>query len=356
MKKLLIYIFITIVLVPAISLAQDTDKYTLLEPLPCIDGVGDCSSGQTQPEISISDYVGYIFKFSIALAAFLAVIMIIYAGFEYMLSESLTNKSDAKDKLKNAITGLIMIFSSYLILRTIDPRLVQVYTSIPPIKIQATKDIQTFSNKLDTDLKTLSEDSQLKVNELKNKNLNKQSEIDTLRAKSKIPGSITDDEIARLKTLEYEVQSNKAQIIKIETEGKAGQTLLDTINNKEAVYKTYSDAQDKINATIKSSAEEMKKLGDLEGAQKLEKRGKFFSDQIQEEGLVYGNIAGIKRIGGASYAKEDLAKYKKEYEELSSTAPAKNDKIANIKNDPELISLYTTIVQARIEKIQNALK
>ncbi|MEK7213819.1 MAG: hypothetical protein AAB637_01755, partial [Patescibacteria group bacterium] len=75
MKKLLLLILISLILSPTISKAVD-DKYTLLEPLPCIQGVGDCNVGTMQEEISLDDYIGYIFKFAIALAAFLAVIMI----------------------------------------------------------------------------------------------------------------------------------------------------------------------------------------------------------------------------------------------------------------------------------------
>ena len=115
--------------------------YTLLEPIPCIGGVGtgqDCSNlkNGVATKVDVDQYIGYIFKISIAIAAALAVLRIIWGGFEYITSEIPGLKADAKETITNAILGLIFVLASYLILQTIDPRLVEVNTSLPPIKIE----------------------------------------------------------------------------------------------------------------------------------------------------------------------------------------------------------------------------
>ncbi len=163
MKKIFLLILIAIALTPLASKAQE---YTLLEPLPCIAGTSTddtCNADNTTKTINLNDYIGYVFKFSIALAAFLAVIMIIFGGFQYMTSETPFGKGDGKEKIWNAVTGLLMVLASYLILATIDPRLVEINTKIDPIVID-TSDSQEFRGKLASDLRALSAETQAKTN------------------------------------------------------------------------------------------------------------------------------------------------------------------------------------------------
>ncbi len=51
--------------------------------------------------------------------ALLAVLVITFAGFKYMATDSVGSKEDAKNDIKSALLGLIIILSTALILRTI---------------------------------------------------------------------------------------------------------------------------------------------------------------------------------------------------------------------------------------------
>jgi len=73
---------------------------------------------------NLSSYLGGLFNLGIAVAAILAVIMIIAAGFQYMTSEAFTSKAAAKNKIKYAIGGLILALGSFLILSTINSDIV----------------------------------------------------------------------------------------------------------------------------------------------------------------------------------------------------------------------------------------
>ena len=130
---------------PTASAQEGRTEYTLLEPLPCIPNAQQTCEGGLVKKVSINTYISYIFKFSIALAAFLAVLMIIIGGFQYVTSDIPGAKGDARQRIENAIYGLILIFASYLILYTIDPRLVQVKTTIDPVS----KPITSFNPNLD---------------------------------------------------------------------------------------------------------------------------------------------------------------------------------------------------------------
>ena len=165
MKKTLLLILIALSTLPAFSKAQE---YTLLEPLPCIKGTSTdntCKDGVTKT-INLNDYIGYVFKFSIALAALLAVIMIIWGGVEYMTSETPFGKGNGRERIENAVIGLVMVLASYLILATIDPRLVEIKTSIDPIVIkQSDLDaVANFQTQLGNDLRALSAETQSRTN------------------------------------------------------------------------------------------------------------------------------------------------------------------------------------------------
>ena len=115
-------------------------NYTLLEPLPCITGTGNnCTAGSSVTSINIQTYIVYIFKLMIALAVFAAVVMCIIGGFQYMLSESVLKKQDAKDTIKNAVLGLTGALLSWLILYTINPNLVNVsLVTVPSLNLKTT--------------------------------------------------------------------------------------------------------------------------------------------------------------------------------------------------------------------------
>ena len=121
-------------------------NYTLLEPLPCIAGTGNNCTGGTANcpsgsmcSINIQTYIVYIFKLMIALAVFAAVVMCIIGGFQYMLTDSVTKKGDAKDTIKNAVLGLAGALLSWLILYTINPNLVNIsLVTVPSLNLKTT--------------------------------------------------------------------------------------------------------------------------------------------------------------------------------------------------------------------------
>lgn len=173
MKKYILIIIIAFVLIPQVSVvhAEETvpvvDSYTLIEPLPCITGVTkDCNAGEVTRKMDIKGYIMYVYKFALAISVFLAIIMIIWGGFLYITSEVPFIKSDGKSKIEGAVTGLALILVSYLILVTIDPRLVEVYSEIPPINIKtedAAKLLTDYQAKLVDELKAISKEDRLSV-------------------------------------------------------------------------------------------------------------------------------------------------------------------------------------------------
>ena len=90
--------------------------YVPLETLPNPSGEDVSTMG---------GYLANIYTIGIGLAGVLAVLMIVIGGIQYIGSGmSPSGKSDAKDRITNAILGLLLALLSWLILNTIDPNLV----------------------------------------------------------------------------------------------------------------------------------------------------------------------------------------------------------------------------------------
>ncbi len=89
----------------------------------------------------IPDYVKYIFNFAIWISGFIALVVLIYAGFIYFTSTGNPEKiKDAKDRILYAFLGLVILFGSYLLLTSINPdlvvfhlkRLTPIISKLPP--------------------------------------------------------------------------------------------------------------------------------------------------------------------------------------------------------------------------------
>lgn len=98
-------------LLPAVALAQD---FVPLVGIPFVD---------TSKDLTLGDYVNGLYLAAISIAAFLAVVKIIFAGVQYMLSEVVTDKAQAKKSIYGAIIGLLIVLGAFLILNTINPNL-----------------------------------------------------------------------------------------------------------------------------------------------------------------------------------------------------------------------------------------
>ncbi len=103
--------------------------YTTLSPLPCISSpTVTCSggNGSLMNEVDINGYVQKMFNLFIALAGVAAVFMLVLGGFEYMTTDAFQGKENARARLSNAVKGLLLVLCSFLILRTINPKLVDI--------------------------------------------------------------------------------------------------------------------------------------------------------------------------------------------------------------------------------------
>lgn len=95
---------------------HDTTDYVSLSPLPGTESV-DASDP--------SSYFSTLFTIFISVISILAVIKLMLCGFQYMTSEAVSSKENAKKCIWAVIFGIFLILLSFLILKTINPELVK---------------------------------------------------------------------------------------------------------------------------------------------------------------------------------------------------------------------------------------
>ncbi|MEK7622188.1 MAG: pilin [Patescibacteria group bacterium] len=85
-------------------------------------------------ESSLPHYLSLLFKTLIGLAGGIAVLFIVIGGLQYIFSEVPGVKSSGKERISNALVGLILALAAYLILYTINPDLINLNLKLKQLK------------------------------------------------------------------------------------------------------------------------------------------------------------------------------------------------------------------------------
>jgi len=133
-KKIIKIILVAVcflTLLPTITIAEEKtpSDYTLLEPLPQM-GKPD-EKGKVTP--GLGPYLEGMFKIGIGVAGVLAVIMITIGGVQYMTTEAVPGKDEGKKRINQALFGLVLALSSYLLLSEIDSTLIETSLTLKPV-------------------------------------------------------------------------------------------------------------------------------------------------------------------------------------------------------------------------------
>ncbi len=123
-KNILQLLFILILVgmfVPAVD--AETGTYVPLTPSKEL-GTGPCDpskpSSTSNCQINIIGYIPKVFTLAIGVAGALAVIMIMIGGIEYITSDTIGGKSDGRQRINNAMIGLLLAIGAYIILYSIN--------------------------------------------------------------------------------------------------------------------------------------------------------------------------------------------------------------------------------------------
>ncbi|MFA5997781.1 MAG: pilin [Candidatus Paceibacterota bacterium] len=114
-----------VLLVPFVAFAQG---FVPLAGIPGLtEGVNTTASG-------LPAFFNNLYKYLIGLAAALAVIEIIWGGLQYSTQDSPGGKSGGKERIYQAIFGLVLVLSPVLVFSIINPSILNLSLNLPPLK------------------------------------------------------------------------------------------------------------------------------------------------------------------------------------------------------------------------------
>ena len=101
--------------------------------------LGTCGTNQACYIIPwIGDYLTAVIRFAVIAGTFIAFVMMVWGAFLYLVSGGFASQSEeATSMMSRAVFGLVLLFTAYILLRTIDPSLV----NFKPIMIPAFKNL-----------------------------------------------------------------------------------------------------------------------------------------------------------------------------------------------------------------------
>lgn len=114
------FIFLGIFSLTTPKVHAQLEPYTTLAPLPGTTETDNCTNNC---KTTFPKYLPGLFNLSIGIAALLAFVMISYGGFLYMTTDAISGKEEGREKITNAIYGLLLVIGAYAILYTINPQI-----------------------------------------------------------------------------------------------------------------------------------------------------------------------------------------------------------------------------------------
>lgn len=117
-----------LIVLGGVTIAVADDRLPDFTPLAPLPGLSD--NGTVNP----ATFVEKLFRFGVTLAIFLTVIMITIGGFQYMTTDSMSKKGEGKKTITEAITGLVLVLISWLILNTVNPNLNKLPATLGQLK------------------------------------------------------------------------------------------------------------------------------------------------------------------------------------------------------------------------------
>lgn len=110
-------------------------------PLANVDQSPMLKSVYSSPDLG--QYVNTLFTTALSIGAILAVLRIAYAGYQYMTTDAWGSKQHAKEILGDVTLGLLLLLSIFLILKQINPHLLDLDVLGKVKQVQTTPDSST---------------------------------------------------------------------------------------------------------------------------------------------------------------------------------------------------------------------
>jgi hypothetical protein len=125
-KTLLFWALICVASFPVIAAAAG--NFVPLAPIPGL------TEGAIADTAGLATFFNNLYKYLIGLSAAIAVVMIIWGGLEYSTQDSISKKSNGKQRIYQAILGLVLVLAPVLVFSVINPSILNLSINLEPLK------------------------------------------------------------------------------------------------------------------------------------------------------------------------------------------------------------------------------
>jgi hypothetical protein len=130
-KKIIKLVIIMFMLFSIGATAYAVSDYTVLTPLPGTTDKCVATNNTNNCTTNLQTYLPGLFKFAIGLAAVMAFVMITFGGITYMTTDAINAKSAGREYIENALWGLLLVLGAWIILNTINPKILSFQLETP---------------------------------------------------------------------------------------------------------------------------------------------------------------------------------------------------------------------------------
>ncbi len=88
--------------------------------------------GEVQSVSGSPEYITVLYRYALGIVTLVAIIMVVYGGFRYLLGASMGDAKVGQKVISDAIGGMVILFLAYVILYTVNPKTVRL--SLPDIR------------------------------------------------------------------------------------------------------------------------------------------------------------------------------------------------------------------------------
>ncbi|HEY4500736.1 MAG TPA: pilin [Candidatus Paceibacterota bacterium] len=99
-------------------------------PLAPIPGL---TEGVTANQEGLAAFFNNLYKFAVGMAAMLAVVEIIWGGLEISTKDSVSKQSDGRNRIEQAILGLVLVLSPVIVFSIINPSILNLSINLPEL-------------------------------------------------------------------------------------------------------------------------------------------------------------------------------------------------------------------------------
>lgn len=96
--------------------------YTFLEPIP---GLGDAGNSIVVSSSTLSTYFNNVYTYVIVIICVIAVFFLMYYGILFLTTDIISKKMEGREGVVKVITGIVFIFSAWVILNSINPNILR---------------------------------------------------------------------------------------------------------------------------------------------------------------------------------------------------------------------------------------